>query len=378
MIWFLVSIGILYAILIIAIAIGFKNIKSFQNENRICKNTFSVIIPFRNEAENLPRLLASIHQINYPKNLVEFIFVDDASTDDSVAVIEKNLDTISQKSEITRTDIKIINNKRKSNAPKKDAITTAISLAKYNWIVTTDADCMAPKNWLNTLDNFIQLKKPKMIVAPVNYMAQNNSIEQFQLLDFMSLQGTTIGSFGLKFPFLCNGANLAYKKDEFLNLNGFDGNNNIASGDDIFIFEKFLKSDKNAVQFLKSKDATVHTFPVKNWQDLINQRVRWAAKTSNLNLIAAKLIGAFIFLVNLSIIFCVLFVSNIYIILATLVAKLLIDLVLFIPTLRFYEHKKTLYRWYLFSAIFYPFFSVFIVLKSFFTNYHWKGRVFKK
>lgn len=378
MIWFLVSIGILYAILIIALAIGFQNVKVFQPENRTSKTTFSVIIPFRNEKENLSILLKSITELNYPKNLVEFIFVDDASTDASVAVIEKVLDAISQKNEINRTDMKVIKNKRTSNSPKKDAITTAVSLAKNNWIVTTDADCIVPENWLKTLDNYITQEQPKMVVAPVNYLAEKNSLEQFQLLDFMSLQGTTIGGFGLGIPFLCNGANLAYKKEVFLQLNGFDGNNNIASGDDIFLFEKFLKTDKNAVQFLKSKDAIVHTFPVKNWKNLINQRVRWAAKTSNLKLVIAKLIGFLVLLVNLSIVCCVFLVDNIFIILATLLCKLLTDLVLFIPALNFYNHKKTLYKWYLFSAIFYPFFSVFIVIKSVFTTYNWKGRNFKK
>ena len=319
MIWILIFLFSSYTILIISLAIGFLKIDDFNPKNKIPKTSFSVIIPFRNEVKNLPGLLNSILALEYPKELVTFIFVDDVSSDGSAELIKKFkavisnqerretlkpkqvLDTISKNSEITQTDIRIISNNRTSNSPKKDAISTAIAIAKNNWIVTTDADCILPKKWLSTIDAFIQENSPEMVVAPVNYTVNETSLEQFQLLDFMSLQGTTIGGFGINFPFLCNGANLAYKKKTFIKLNGFIGNNTIASGDDIFLFEKFIEADKKRVRFLKSKDAIVVTSPVKTISDLINQRVRWASKTSKFKSTRVKLIGLLVFLVNISI-----------------------------------------------------------------------------
>ena len=378
MIWILIFLFSCYAILIISLAIGFKRIHEFKTNSKTAKTSFSVIIPFRDEAENLPNLLKSVLALEYPKDLVEFIFVDDASSDTSVEIINKLQFILSKNEEITKTNLRVISNIRASNSPKKDAITTAITTAKNNWIITTDADCILPIKWLLTLDAFIQQNKPKMVVAPVNYIVENTSLEQFQLLDFMSLQGTTIGGFGIDFPFLCNGANLAYKKEEFFKENGFKGNNSIASGDDIFLFEKFLLADKKGVQFLKSKDAIVATFPVKTSAALINQRIRWASKTSRLKSNKVKLIGLLVFLINLSIIFSVFLSNNIVIILLPLTLKITIDLMLFVPTIYFYNHKESFIKWYLFSSILYPFFSVFIVFKSFFYKYNWKGRIFKK
>lgn len=360
-----------YAVLIIALSVGFFKIKYFEIEKTTPTTQFSVLIPFRNEAKNLPNLLKSILTLDYPKSLVEFIFINDASTDDSVAII-KSFSTNN------KNNIQIIENNRTSNSPKKDAITTAINFAKNNWLVTTDADCTVPKNWLLALHNFIIDKQPKMVVAPVNYKVKNTFLEQFQLLDFMSLQGTTIGAFGMQFPFLCNGANLAYQKEEFLKLNGFVGNNQIASGDDIFLFEKFLENDKKSVHYLKSKDAIVTTLPVKTWKDLIHQRIRWATKTSHLKSIKVKAIGFLVFFVNLMVVFSFLLLNDWAYILLPLGLKIIIDLFLFIPTISFYGHKKSFIKWYLCSSILYPFFSVFIVLKSLFTNYNWKGRTFKK
>ncbi|WP_299669185.1 glycosyltransferase [uncultured Polaribacter sp.] len=385
MIWVFVFLFSVYAVLIISLTIGFYKIEEFYAENTTFKTRFSVIIPFRNEAENLPNLLNSIAALKYPKELVEFIFVDDDSTDASVAKIQQILNKFQidnsqnlKPLDCARGDIHIIKNKRTSNSPKKDAISTAIQMAKNNWILTTDADCIVSENWLKALDRFIQKSNPKMVVAPVNYIAKNNFLEQFQLLDFMSLQGTTIGGFGMNFPFLCNGANLAYRKDIFLKLNGFKGNDTIASGDDIFLFEKFLEDDKNGVHFLKSKEAIVSTFPVKSTSALIQQRIRWVSKTSKFKSTRVKLIGLLVFLVNLYVVFNVFFYDNIASIFLPLVLKISIDLFLFIPTINFYNHKKTFFKWYVFSGIIYPFFSVCIVFKSFFYKYNWKGRNFKK
>jgi hypothetical protein len=66
-------------------------------------------------------------------------------------------------------------------------------------------------------------------------------LDHFQQLDLTSLQGATIGSFGLNKAFMCNGANFAYTKSLFEKLNGFDGNNKIASGDDVFLLQKAVE-----------------------------------------------------------------------------------------------------------------------------------------
>ncbi|HMB99993.1 MAG TPA: glycosyltransferase, partial [Flavobacteriaceae bacterium] len=224
MIIFLVIIVTLaYLIIIGSFVYGFNKVKDFYLENMLSKTRFSIVIPFRNEALNLPNLLQSIIDLQYPRDLYEIIFVDDESTDNSKEIIDQVLDTKFSNENFTRTDIKIISNKRQTNSPKKDAITKAISIAKNDWIITTDADCILPKQWLNSFDEFIQKTNAKCIVAPVIYKTNNMLLEKFQLLSILSLQGSTIGGFGIGKPFLCNGANLAYTKKLFFDLDGFNG-----------------------------------------------------------------------------------------------------------------------------------------------------------
>lgn len=372
-----ITITLLYLLLIGSFAFGFDRIKIFKNEYLPPKTRFSVVIPFRNESGNLPVLLKSIQSLNFPKELFEVILVDDESEDESVNIIRKTLKGFDG----AQPDIKIISNIRSSNSPKKDAISSAIKVAKNEWIVTTDADCLLPRYWLNSFDEYIQNTNSNCIAAPVTYIEKNNFLNRFQLLDILSLQGVTIGGFGIKKPFLCNGANFAYKKTLFEELNGFDGNTNTASGDDIFLLEKAVKKYPNRVHYLKCEQAIVFTKAQPTWEALVSQRVRWAAKTSAYNNWFGKLTGLIVLLMNALVISLVLLAVfgafNLKTFIYLVIIKFNIDFFLIYKSTLFFNQKSVL-RSFIISFLFYPFFSVYVVFISVFSNYKWKGRSFKK
>lgn len=365
-----------YVILIGSFAFKFDKVNEYIAPKKQFDVGFTIIIPFRNEGTNLPQLLDSINKLTYKKQLFEFIFVDDESTDKSVEMTQEFL----SKTEISYS---IITNKRRSNSPKKDAILTAIEKAQFDWIITTDADCILPEQWLSNFGAFTSEFNPKMIVGPVMYASETFSfLEHFQILDFLSLQGATIGGFGIKKPFLCNGANLAYEKKTFLELDGFRGNDSIASGDDIFLFEKFHNSFPDSVHFLQSKSSVVYTKTVKTWKGLIHQRMRWAAKSSSYNLQFGKLVGLTVLLMNLAVIISLImmFISedNSYYFLIIFMFKIGVDSTLIQKTSGFYRGKNKKIRDFAFGSLLYPFFSSFIVIKTLTSKFTWKGREFRK
>tara|TARA_R110002073_G_scaffold313380_3_gene485318 strand:- start:26940 stop:28019 length:1080 start_codon:yes stop_codon:yes gene_type:complete len=353
---------------------GFQKVPEFDFSEQGPKGSFSILIPFRNEENHLPMLLDSLNAIQYSRTLFEVIFIDDDSTDASVKIIQKTLSG-------TNISYQIIRNHRVSNSPKKDAIETAIKIAKHEWILTTDADCILPDNWLQVFNEYTTSIDSKMIVGPVIYKTNDSFIENFQLFEFLSLQGATIGGFGIGKPFLCNGANLAYKRQTFLELNGFQGNNNIASGDDIFLFEKFYKKYPEAVHFLKSRSALVKTFPLLTWKNVIHQRMRWAAKSSSSKLWFGTYVGILVFLTNLSWILAVinlfLFRENFLKLIVPIAIKIMVDYYFLDIISRFYKNQIKI-KSYIFSSLFYPFFSTFIVFKTLSSKYNWKDRRFKK
>ncbi|MEQ6123131.1 glycosyltransferase [Pseudotenacibaculum sp. MALMAid0570] len=365
-----------YMVLILSFVYGFEKLPIFESSNRQSNIHFSIVIPFRDESEHLPNLLISLSCLTYNKNSYECLFVNDDSSDNSVQIINNYL---------AKTDINysIIENIRTTNSPKKDAIQTAILQSQHEWIVSTDADCIVPNKWLNELSNFICKNESKMVAGPVTYKSEKSSfLEHFQILDFLSLQGATIGGFGIKKPFLCNGANLAYEKTTFEKLNGFQGNDTISSGDDVFLFEKFYKAYPKAVHFLKSHSAIVHTDAVETWKELINQRMRWAAKTSSYQLAFGKLVGFFVLLMNFvfitSLFGVFLYKENRFFFLYIIILKLSVDYSLTQKVSFFYNGKKKRIRDFGFSSLLYPFFTLYIVFKSLTSKYIWKGRFFKK
>jgi len=373
----------LYILTILIFTIKFDKIADFVHQNKTPKTAFTIIIPFRNEAKNLPVILSSIENLSYPKELIQFLFVDDDSTDDSVEIINSHFNK-NQKAiglDCAQPYCSIIKNIRTSNSPKKDAITTALKSVNTEWVITTDADCELPKNWLKTIDNYLQQNECNMIVAPVRYSANNSFLHQFQLLDFLSLQASTISGFGLQKPFLCNGANLIYKKNVFEKVNGFKNNNSIASGDDIFLFEKFLQYNKQKVHYLKSKEAITTTFPVNSFKELMHQRVRWASKTANYNLGFGKLIGVLIVLGNGVIALSPLLIVNTYIDLKTVISMFLLKLFfdyLLINKVAVFQKQKIRFSTYFLSGLIYPYFTILIFLKSITNKYEWKDRTFTK
>lgn len=362
---------LIYATLIGMLAYGFKKVKSVEMDYLEPKTKFSIVVPFRNEAKNLPELLYSFSQLNYPRENFEIIFVNDSSKDNSVEIIEQ-FPALS-------FNFKIIENIRTSNSPKKDALSTAINQIENNWILTTDADCFVDSDWLHALSTYIQTYNPEMIVGAVSFLADDSFLHQFQQLDLISLQGATIGSFGIGKPFMCNGANFAYTKTLFQDINGFDGNNEIASGDDVFLLQKAIKKQPLKVHYLKSDENIVLTKPMEDWKSLFYQRVRWASKASSYNSSFGKSVALLVFAGNLTIVisFILTLLSlfsfwNWYLLFAI---KIGIDFLILYPTGKFLKPKTI--KFFLISNLFYPFFSTSVALFSLFGKYEWKGRSFK-
>jgi len=368
---FLLIISFFYFLLIGFLVVGFDKIEIFHSESENSHISFSIIIPFRNEGDNIPALLNSILKLKYPTSQFEIIFVDDDSKDASVSIIDEF------RLNHPQINVNVLVNEPKTNSAKKDAVITAINNAKHEWVLTTDADCTVSPYWLSYLSDFIHANQSEMVVGPVTYITDRSFLSKFQLLDFLGLQSTTIGSFGLGLPFLCNGANLAYSKQLFVKLNGFEGNLDIASGDDMFLLQKAVRFHRNSVHILKSKKALVRTIPLNNWNALIQQRIRWASKTTVLKNKFGNLIAMIVILMNLAILIGIIAVLTTSITLQFFLIifglKMIADFNLIYKSADLFDQENVLY-YFIFSSFIYPFFAIIVALLSIFPNYKWKER----
>jgi cellulose synthase/poly-beta-1,6-N-acetylglucosamine synthase-like glycosyltransferase len=324
--------------------------------------------------EYLPKLLQSLKALNYPKNLFEILLINDCSEDTSEEII------LQFKEENPNLKIQLLQNKPNSISPKKDALTLAISKSKNDYLAVTDADGEVPKNWLHSFNQIILQEKSDFIAGPVIYKSEATFLNRFQTLDFLSLQAATLSGFGNQKPFLCNGANLCYKKKSFYEVNGFDGNLQIASGDDVFLMQKMQQQSLN-ITYQTNSQASVLTIPPKSWKLLLRQRIRWAAKTTAYKNNASQLTAMIVFSTNLFL--TILFFGSLFNLLpwkaffVLFFIKFNLDFIVLFKTAKFYREEKML-KSYGLSAFIHPPFIVLCAFFSFFKQYEWKGRGFKK
>jgi cellulose synthase/poly-beta-1,6-N-acetylglucosamine synthase-like glycosyltransferase len=342
----------------------------------------SVIIPARNEGQNIGGCLNSIVNQPYPKHLFEVLIVDDHSTDNTAAIVLsyqlQNIKLISLKDFVAANEI---------NSYKKKAIEIAIQQAAGELIITTDADCIVPQNWLQTIAAFYQQKKPDLIVMPIAINCSNKFIEIFQALDFMTLQGITGASVHKKFHSMCNGANLAYTKKAFNAVNGFKGIDAIASGDDMLLMHKIYQQNPNGIAYLNSAAVIVQTAAVKTIGEFFNQRIRWASKADKYEdkrifgvLLIVYLFNCLLVVIPVVAIFsnvqCSMFnvqcsMSGVWLLL--LLLKTVTELFFLFPVAKFFN-KQLLLWWF---PLMQPFHIVYTVIAGWlgkFGNYKWKGR----
>jgi cellulose synthase/poly-beta-1,6-N-acetylglucosamine synthase-like glycosyltransferase len=268
---------IIYCLLILVYRYWFRRLPVFQlPENTRPVHSFSVIVPARNEEAIIRSCLLSILKQNYPTDLFELIVINDHSTD--------NTRTIIQELQTDHPNLVLIDLADhlhgELNSYKKKAIEIAIAQSKGEWIVTTDADCFAKTNWLRSIDALIQARQPVFVAAPVMFSNDRRFLSVFQLLDFLSLQGITAASVSAGYHTMCNGANIAYRKEAFYAVDGFRYIDQLASGDDMLLMHKIKQVYPDRIAYLFSEEAIITTAPMPDWTSFLNQRIRWASKAA--------------------------------------------------------------------------------------------------
>ena len=367
-------ITVMYAGFLLHIFSGIAKLRTFTPKHTTPKTGFSIVIPIRNEAKNLPALLNSIANLKYPPELFEVIIIDDFSEDQSERIYLNWRLTHSQ------FDTTFLENVRRTGSPKKDAISRALPILKHPWVITTDGDCILPENWLQTYHDYIQETNCAMVAGPVILKTKNNWFHDFQQLENLALQGTTMGSFGNGQGFMCNGANFAYMKSFFLDLGGFDGLQQYAGGDDVLLLQKALQQQPQKVGYLKSAAATVATRAIDDLFEVLQQRIRWAAKSTGYSNTYAKGLAVVVLCMNLCWVTAVILAFNHQLqwpmVWSMWAVKYAVDFLVMYRTNVLLRNGQFFLP--VASSVVYPLFSSVTGIGALFGAFRWKGRAFRR
>lgn len=366
---FLLTLG--YAGIVLYLRKGWLNLPHFRPTGLKPAVRISVIIAARNEEDKLDATICDILAQEFPKDLLEIIVVDDHSTDRTSEIISFYA---SQGVVLIK-----LNEDKPLNSYKKKAISEAIKYASGELIVTTDADCRMGPHWLKTIAEFYQQQPDlKMISSPVAFFEEKNAFEEMQTLEFLYLIGLGAATIGHKMPSTCNGANLAYRKDVFDEVQGFRGIDDLASGDDELLLHKVASMYPEGIGFCKSEKAIVYTHAKHSMHAFIQQRRRWASKSTKYKNTGIVALGISIWSFNLLILINAIlgFFNPVYFGLLglSLSFKFLAELAFLWPMCRFACRPKLLAYQPLLTVV-HIFYFVYIGVAGNSGKYNWKDRL---
>lgn len=221
----------------------------------------SIVMPCYNEGKFIGGAIESLLEMDYPKDKLEIIVVDDKSTDNSVEVVRRY--------EKKYSNVKLIVNKINSGGAAEPT-NIGVRAAKYDYIAVTDADSRPAKDSLKKMIGFLQKDEKVGAVTcavlsekPESFMQKLQAIEYVvigfgrKLLDLVGAVYVTPGPFAL------------YDKKKLLEIGLFDRKN---MTQDIEIVWRMMSYGYKARMSL---DAKVYSETPRKFRQWWKQRIRW-------------------------------------------------------------------------------------------------------
>lgn len=358
----LIILQLLYASLLL----GFIYVLRFNDDVPASKPSsinFSLIIAFKNESERLLPLLASLNELDYEKDQFEVLFVNDHSTDSGPAVIDGFGLNLNYR-------ILSLPNEKQG---KKKAISLGVKHAKFDHVLTTDADCLLPTDLLQTYSATFETSKADLIFGPVIYSYPSSLLQKFQYYDFLAIQAVSKVCGILSQPISCNAANLAYKKECFLRLKPYEDNTQIPSGDDYFLLQCFKQNNRKIAYARTSMP--VLTQAETTLKGLINQRKRWYAKSTSHKSIGSFNLELILVLGHFNLVFSlVLFAFQLVpfsVVLGVIISKFLLEFLFLYAFSKPYSLKLCWRETIVISSV-YPLIILLFLVMLFNKSYTWK------
>lgn len=366
---FFVALLLHYLFFLLVIKCGIRKAKNFTAlSNPNC--TFSIVIPFRNESENLPLILSDLREMAFGANTPEVIFVNDHSDDkwEEHRAVSEDIPWI-----------RFIDQKP-GTAGKKKAIEYGIEHATGEIILVTDADCRLPKDWATSLISRFD-SETGFVAGGVKYPVDGTFFKKFQAYEFGGLLLAGAGLAGAGKPVICSAASMAFRKELFEKVNGYEASKHLASGDDEFLMRAIHRLGYK-VRFVLDTNSTVTTNPSRDIKSFAAQRSRWASKGLHYEHPALIVMLVLIFLFYLSLFvspFLSLFLGPGYIayFVSAMIVKLFAEYLVLLEGGGILFPKPGILMVALFELVQIPY-IVFASIRGTLGGFSWKGREYSR
>lgn len=353
---------VVYLLLMACLLTGWRRAAPSAQQTSGKDPLISVVVAVRNEENNIPKLLASLAAQDYGH--FEIIIVNDDSEDETLWAISQS----------GLKNLRVVHSPGKG---KKAALAAGIRVAKGSIIATTDADCIVPSGWLRQIREPFRDRQTMLVFGGVRMEGDGSFFSTLQAMEFASLIGSGASTASLGFPTMCNGANLAFRKMAFAEVNGYHGNMEIPSGDDEFLMRKIRARYPNSIRFIWSNDAIVTTQVAQSVTSFLHQRIRWASKWKHNSSLYTSALAVVVLLFQVAFVvnWGYLFTSSILTAGFLMTLKMIPEAAFMLQVCRFLNIR---WKWtaYFVLQIAYPLYVIGIGIGSFVRPFEWKHRVF--
>ena len=270
-------------------AVAFLLIQRTERKRLDNRPSVSLIIPAKDEEENLPGCLKSVEGLTYPHDKLEILLVDDRSKDCTPEIMHSFA--------MGRKNVRVM---RITEPPaltgKCSALAAACRKASGEWLFFTDADCVLPPSWIESMLESVD-ESTGMIGASVRIEEMKQPERTFTILQkldwlFFCTMGSVCARFGK--PLSVFGNNMAIKKNVYDEAGGFEAAGKHVTED--FALMRLVREKTDAkIRFLLSPETTVLSRPCPNIGGFIRQRKRWAIGTRDRDAVSLTLLGTILF-----------------------------------------------------------------------------------
>lgn len=154
----------------------FVDIKPEKNKKISIYPKVTVVIPCYNDSHSVGKSAISVLNLNYPKNKIELIIVNDGSTDNSKNVLKR------LKKEYNNRNISIMN---QSNHGKWRALNKGLDLANGEYFVCLDADSVVEANALIKLLPNFRAKRIAAVLPVLKINSPKNFLQKLQWYEYV-------------------------------------------------------------------------------------------------------------------------------------------------------------------------------------------------
>lgn len=368
MIWFWVLTLLGWLTVFLIVHHGLRRYRCISEVKSLHPVTLSVVICARNEAAHIQACLQSILDQTHLPGGTEIILVDDHSTD---ATNELATEYMRDVEGVSFSFLKL-----QEGAGKKDALRLGLQIASGDVIALTDADCRYDISAFGLLLGALQNEDAQVVFGPVVY-EWNVFFERLLAAENLNNQCVTQSFITMDRPIMSNGANMVFRRSQCERyLSTLESGT--SSGDDVFFAQSL---SEETVVYVRDKRAAVKTGAPHNMGELIQQRLRWSAKSKHYSSSVARIFALVIWILNAS--FLALFLSPLVIpqwfswILLLVLIKAWVEFVFHRYWFQFFGVKHRLIDAITLSLV-YPFYVTIVGLAAVAgVGFRWKERFYR-